>query len=102
LQISLFLFLLLKTLLAIKFLLIENLNSLFIISAISFSIFISSAPLALLSLVLLNFNLLVFSLYLQELNELKELNNPLNKRIVIKGSSKAWLKSFKYKAKDYI
>jgi hypothetical protein len=98
LQISLFL----EALLAIKSSLVENLDSSLIISAISFGIFISGAPSALLSLVLLNFNLLAISLYFRELNESKELNNPLNKRIAIKGSGKACLKSFKYKAEDCI
>jgi hypothetical protein len=98
LQISLFL----EALLAIKSLLVENLDSLLIISAISFGIFIRGAPSALLLLVLLNFNLLAISSYFRELKESKELDNPLNKRIAIKGLSKACLKSFKYKAKDYI
>ena len=92
----------LEALLATKSLLVENLDSSLIISAISLSIFIKGAPSALLSLVLLNFNLLAISSYFQELKELKKLNNPLNKRIAIKGSSKECPKSFKYKAKDYI
>ena len=97
-----FLFLFLEALLATKSLLVENLDSSLIISAISFNIFIRGAPSALLSLVLLNFNLLAISSYFRELNKSKELDNPLNKRIAIKGSSKAYPKSFKYKAKDYI
>jgi hypothetical protein len=100
LQIGLFLFL--EALLAIKSLLVENLDSLLIISAISFGIFIRGASLALLLLVLLNFNLLAISLYFRELKELKELDNPLNKRIAIKGSGKECLKSFKYKVEDCI
>jgi hypothetical protein len=92
----------LETLLATKSSLVENLDSLLIISAISLGIFIKGAPLALLLLVLLNFNLSAISLYFRELNESKELDNPLNKRIAIKGSGKACPKSFKYKAKDYI
>ena len=98
----LFLFLFLEALFATKSLLVKNLDSLLIISAISFGIFIRGAPLALLLLVLLNFNLLAISLYFRELNESNELDNPLNKRIAIKGSSKACPKSFKYNAKDYI
>jgi len=98
LQIGLFL----EALLATKSSLVENLDSSLIISAISFGIFISGAPSALLSLVLLNFNSLAISSYFRELNESKELDNPLNKRIAIKGSGKACPKSFKYKAEDYI
>ena len=98
LQIGLFL----EALLATKSLLVENLDSSLIISAISFGIFISGAPSALLSLVLLNFNSLAISSYFRELNESKELDNPLNKRIAIKGSGKACPKSFKYKAEDCI
>jgi hypothetical protein len=98
----LFLFLFLEALFATKSSLVENLDSLLIISAISFGIFIRGAPSALLSLVLLNFNLLAISLYFRELNESKELDNPLNKRIAIKGSGKACPKSFKYNAEDCI
>ena len=98
LQIGLFL----EALLATKSSLVENLDSSLIISAISFGIFISGAPSALLSLVLLNFNSLAISSYFRELNESKELDNPLNKRIAIKGSGKACPKSFKYKAEDCI
>jgi hypothetical protein len=98
LQIGLFL----EALLATKSSLVENLDSLLIISAISLGIFIRGAPSALLSLVLLNFNLLAISSYLRELNESKELDNSLNKRIAIKGSGKECPKSFKYKAKDCI
>jgi hypothetical protein len=100
LQISLFLFL--EALLATKSSLVENLDSSLIISAISFGIFIRGAPSALLSLVLLNFNLLAISSYFRELNKSKELDNPLNKSIAIKGSGKACPKAFKYNAKDYI
>jgi len=98
----LFLFLFLEALFATKSLLVKNLDSLLIISAISFGIFIRGAPLALLLLVLLNFNLLAISLYFRELNESNELDNPLNKRIAIKSSVKACPKSFKYNAEDYI
>jgi hypothetical protein len=98
----LFLFLFLKALFATKSSLVENLDFSLIISAISFGISTKGAPLALLSLVLLNFNLLAISLYFRELNKLKELDNPLNKSIVIKGSVKACPKSFKYNLEDYI
>jgi hypothetical protein len=87
--------------LATKSSLVENLDSSLIISAISLGIFIRSAPSALLS-VLLNFNSLAISSYFRELKESKELDNPLNKRIAIKGSGKECPKSFKYKAEDYI
>jgi hypothetical protein len=98
----LFLFLFLEALFATKSSLVENLDSSLIISAISFGIFIRGAPSALLSLVLLNFNSLAISSYFRELNKSKELDNPLNKRIAIKGSGKACPKSFKYNAKDCI
>jgi len=100
LQIGFLLFL--EALLATKSLLVENLNSSLIISAISLGIFIRGSLSALLLLVLLSLNSLAISSYLQELNKSKELDNPLNRRIAIKGSGKACPKSFKYKAEDYI
>jgi hypothetical protein len=87
--------LLLEALLAIESLLVEILDSSLILSDISLDMSISGSPSALLLLVLLNFNSLVISSYLRELNESKELDRPLNKRIAIKGSSRACPKSFK-------
>jgi hypothetical protein len=87
--------LLLEALLAIESLLVEILDSSLIISDISLDISISGSFSSLLLLVLLNFNSLVISLYLRELNESKELDRPLNKRIVIKSSGRACPKSFK-------
>jgi hypothetical protein len=87
--------LLLEALLVIKSLLVEILDSSLIISNISLDISISGSPSAILLLVLLRFNSLAISLYLQELNESKELDRPLNKNIVIKGSGRACPKSFK-------
>jgi hypothetical protein len=87
--------LLLEALLAIESLLVEILDSSLIISDISLDLSISGSLSAFLPLVLLSFNSLAISSYLQDLNESKELDKLLNKRIAIKDSGRACPKSFK-------